>query len=230
MICDQLKTTEERIRSAENAFGRSPGSVRLLAVSKTKPVEDIRAAYDCGQRAFGENYVQELQDKAQQLAELDIEWHYIGPLQSNKTRIIAEHADWIHTIDRAKIARRLSEQRPPTLPLLNCCIQINSSGEQSKSGILPEEVLELAGEIAALPGLSLRGLMTIPAPSTDLQQQRAAFVPVREAFETLNRQGLELDTLSMGMTGDLEAAVAEGSTLVRIGTAIFGARNYPSKT
>ncbi len=230
MICDQLKTTEKRIRAAENAFGRLPGSVQLLAVSKTKPVEDIRAAYDCGQRAFGENYVQELQDKARQLAELDIEWHYIGPLQSNKSRIIAEHADWIHTIDRVKIARRLSEQRPATRPPLNCCIQINSSGEQSKSGISPDEAPDLAREIAALPGLSLRGLMTIPAPSDDLQQQRAAFVPVREAFEALRQQGFELDTLSMGMTGDLEAAIAEGSTIVRIGTAIFGARNYPSNT
>jgi pyridoxal phosphate enzyme (YggS family) len=230
MICDHLKAIRLQISDAEHTYKRIDDSVQLLAVSKTKPASAIEEAYTCGQRAFGENYAQELMEKAEALKELDIEWHYIGPLQSNKTRIIAEHADWMHSIDREKIARRISEQRPAHLPPLNICLQVNISGEESKSGVTPEELPALARAISALPGLRLRGLMALPAPSDDPAEQRAAFARVRELFEALQSQGLELDTLSMGMTGDLDAAVAEGSTMVRIGTAIFGARDYPPRT
>jgi pyridoxal phosphate enzyme (YggS family) len=229
MICDQLKSIRRQISKAEHTYHRAPDSVRLLAVSKTKPVSAIEEAYACGQRAFGENYAQELLDKAEDLKHLDIEWHYIGPLQSNKTRIIAEHADWMHSIDREKIARRISDQRPASLPPLNICLQVNISGEESKSGVSPKDLPELARSVSNLPGISLRGIMTLPAPCSDFDEQRAAFARVKSLFDQLNEQGLEMDTLSMGMTGDLEAAIAEGSTIVRIGTAIFGARDYPRK-
>jgi pyridoxal phosphate enzyme (YggS family) len=229
MICDQLKSIRRKISKAEHTYHRIPDSVQLLAVSKTKPVSAIEEAYACGQRAFGENYAQELLDKTEALKDLDIEWHYIGPLQSNKTRIIAEHADWMHSIDREKIARRISDQRPASLPPLNICLQVNISGEESKSGVRPVDLPELARSVNALPGIRLRGIMTLPAPSSDFDEQRAAFARVKGLFDQLNEEGLELDTLSMGMTGDLEAAIAEGSTMVRIGTAIFGARDYPRK-
>jgi pyridoxal phosphate enzyme (YggS family) len=228
MICDRLKTVKQKIHEAEQRYQRIPGSVQLLAVSKTKPAEAIRAAWDCGQRSFGENYAQELQDKSEILKGLNIEWHFIGPLQSNKTRIIAAHAHWIHSIEREKIARRLNDQRPDDLPPVNVCLQINISGETSKSGLELEEVQNLARQILELPRLRLRGLMTLPAPEQDFERQRAAFARVRELFEELKAQGMELDTLSMGMSGDLEAAIAEGATIVRIGTAIFGARDYPA--
>jgi PLP dependent protein len=228
MICDRLKTVKQKIHEAEQRYQRIPGSVQLLAVSKTKPAEAIRAAWDCGQRSFGENYAQELQDKSETLKDLDIDWHFIGPLQSNKTRIIAAHAHWVHSIGREKIARRLNDQRPDELPPINVCLQINISGETSKSGLELEEVRNLARQIMELPRLRLRGLMTLPAPEQDFDHQRAAFARIRELFEELNAQGMELDTLSMGMSGDMEAAIAEGATIVRIGTAIFGARDYPA--
>ncbi|MFO8025245.1 YggS family pyridoxal phosphate-dependent enzyme [Thiohalophilus sp.] len=223
-IAQRLEQVRARITQAEQRAQRPPGSTRLLAVSKTRPIEDLRAALAAGQTCFGENYLQDALPKIAELADELIEWHYIGPLQSNKTREIAGHFAWVHSVDRLKIARRLSEQRPPYLPPLNLCLQINTSGEASKSGIVPEEALKLARAIADLPHLQLRGLMTIPAPGSGFEQQRQPFRQLRELFAQLNAEGLALDTLSMGMSGDLEAAIAEGSTLVRIGTAIFGAR------
>jgi PLP dependent protein len=218
----------ERIARAAHAAGRDPLTVALLAVSKTFPAEDVRAAHAAGQRAFGENYVQEALAKLDALADLrgELEWHFIGPLQSNKTRPVAERFDWVHSIDRLKIAQRLSEQRPEHLPPLNVCVQVNVSGEASKSGLAPAEAAAVARAVAALPRLHLRGLMAIPEPAGDLEQQRAPHRALRELFEQLRADGLALDTLSMGMSGDLEAAVLEGATLVRIGTAIFGARDY----
>jgi pyridoxal phosphate enzyme (YggS family) len=200
----------------------------LLAVSKTFPAEDVRAAHAAGQREFGENYVQEALAKIESLADLraSLEWHFIGPLQSNKTRPVAEHFDWVHSVDRLKIAQRLSEQRPDHLPPLNVCLQVNVSGEASKSGVGIAEAVEVAQEIAALPKLNLRGLMSIPEPAGDIDAQRAPHHQLHELFERLRNDGLELDTLSMGMSSDLEAAVLEGATIVRVGTAIFGARDY----
>jgi pyridoxal phosphate enzyme (YggS family) len=223
-ICDNLRRIRDEIHHLEARYGRPAGSVRLLAVSKTKPVTALREALDCGQRAFGENYVQELAEKGAALAGEEIEWHYIGPLQSNKSRIVAETAHWMHTVDRLKIARRLSEQRPADSPPLNICIQVNISGEASKSGIELGALPELVAAVAALPNLRLRGLMAIPAPSADVNAQRAVFARLRQALEDEVARGHALDTLSMGMTGDMEAAIAEGATIVRIGTAIFGAR------
>ncbi len=198
----------------------------MLAVSKTFPAVTVREAFDAGQRRFGENYVQEAVAKITELAELRslIEWHMIGPLQSNKTRVVAEHFDWVHTVDRLKIAQRLSEQRPDHLPPLQVCIQVNTSGEDSKSGTAPAEALALAQAVAALPRLQLRGVMALPAPSPDPAVQHAELARVRSVFEALRNQGLPVDTLSMGMSGDLEAAIGEGSTLVRVGTALFGHR------
>ncbi|RMG56845.1 MAG: YggS family pyridoxal phosphate-dependent enzyme [Gammaproteobacteria bacterium] len=227
-ICERLEAVRARIRAAESRFGRPEGSVQLLAVSKTKPDEAIRAAHACGQRAFGENYAQELADKAQRLADLDLEWHYIGPLQSNKTRLVAEHAHWMHSIDREKIARRLAAQRPAGMSPLQVCLQVNVSAEPQKAGVLPEALPALAEAVAGIDGLVLRGLMTIPARSEDFDRQRAAFARLRHCLEDLQTRGFTgLDTLSMGMTGDLEAAIAEGATLVRVGTAIFGPREAP---
>jgi len=215
-----------RIDRAATATGRAPGSVRLLAVSKTFPPPAIRAVYGLGQRAFGENYVQEALEKMDALADLpDVEWHLIGPLQSNKTRAAAECFDWVHTIERGKTARRLSEARAEDRVPLNVLIQVNVSGEATKSGVLPAQVAATAREVAGLPRLRLRGLMAIPEPTDDTKVQRERFRSVRELFDTLNGQGFALDTLSMGMSQDLESAVAEGSTLVRIGTAIFGERS-----
>jgi PLP dependent protein len=221
-----LQAVHERIAMAARAAGRDPGSIALLAVSKTFPPEAIVAAHAGGQRAFGENYVQEALDKIQGLAErlTGLEWHFIGPIQSNKTRALAEHFDWVQSVDRLKIAQRLSEQRPAdTLPL-NVLLQVNISGEASKSGVAPGEVEGLAREVAQLPRLRLRGLMAIPEPDADPERQRGPLAALRALYERLRAEGLALDTLSMGMSADLEAAVLEGSTMVRIGTAIFGER------
>jgi pyridoxal phosphate enzyme (YggS family) len=227
-IADNLLDVHRRIADAADAANRSPDAVRLLAVSKTFPAEDVRAAFEAGQRAFGENYVQESIVKIEALADLraQIEWHFIGPLQSNKTRPVAEQFDWVHSVDRLKIAQRLSEQRPDSLAPLNVCLQVNVSGEASKSGVPLEDAPALASEIAALPKLRLRGLMSIPEPVEGLEAQRAQHRTLRQLHEALCAQGLALDTLSMGMSADLEAAVLEGATIVRIGTAIFGKRDY----
>ncbi len=196
----------------------------MLAVSKTRSADAVAAALDCGLHRFGENYLQEALEKIEQLEGRGIEWHFIGPIQSNKTRPIATHFDWVHSVDREKIARRLSEQRPDELPPLQICLQVNISGETSKSGVLPEEVPALAEAIADLTGVQLRGLMAIPAATDDIAAQHAAFGKLREHFDELNANGAGLDTLSMGMSGDMEAAIAEGATIVRIGTDIFGPR------
>lgn len=227
-ICDNLQAVLRRIDAAVTAAGRTPGSVRLLAVSKTWPAEDIAEAYAAGQRAFGENQEQEGARKIAALAHLPIEWHFIGPIQSNKTRPIAERYAWVHSIDREKIARRLSDQRPAALGPLMVCVQVNISGEASKSGVEPSAALELAKSVAALPRLRLRGLMAVPAPTDDVQLQREQFRRLRALYDDVQSAGIDLDTLSMGMSDDLEAAVAEGSTLVRIGTAIFGRRPKPA--
>ena len=226
-ISNALQAVRDRIARAAVQGGRAPASIALLAVSKTFGPELIRAAYADGQRAFGESYTQEALPKIAALSELDLEWHFIGPLQSNKTKPVAQHFAWVHGVDRAKIAQRLSEQRPPELPPLNICLQVNVSGGASKSGVAPAQLAALAREVAALPRLKLRGLMAIPAPTEDAAQQRAAFRSVRELLEQLNAQGFALDTLSMGMSGDLEAAIQEGATIVRVGSAIFGERGIP---
>ncbi|MGR2681067.1 YggS family pyridoxal phosphate-dependent enzyme [Chromobacterium haemolyticum] len=225
-ISQPLQQVRQRLADAEHAAGRPAGTVRLLAVSKTFPAADIEQAYLAGQRAFGENYVQELQQKAEALAGLEIEWHFIGPLQSNKTRAVAELAHWAHSVDRLKIAERLSAQRPDSLPPLNVCIQVNVSGEASKSGCAPEQAQELARAVAALPRLTLRGLMCIPEPTEDAARLASQFALLRQLREQLNSEGLTLDTLSMGMSADMAVAIAEGATMVRVGTAIFGARHY----
>ena len=224
-IRDKLQIIGTEIDKSITEFQRSKNSVELLAVSKRHPAEVIREAFEAGQKSFGENYVQELVEKSQALADLDIDWHFIGPLQSNKTKYIAEIASWVHTIDRLKIAQRLNDQRPESMPPLNVCIQINISEEPSKSGVTPENIPELAKEIAALPHLNLRGLMAIPAPESDFEKQRETFAKVYSLKESLNKCGYHLDTLSMGMSGDMKAAIAEGATIVRIGTAIFGTRD-----
>ncbi|KLU98997.1 YggS family pyridoxal phosphate-dependent enzyme [Photobacterium aphoticum] len=222
-----------QIDTATEKCGRNAGSVQLLAVSKTKPIAAIEEAIAAGHYAFGENYVQEGVEKIQYFAQKTypepLTWHFIGPIQSNKTRPVAEHFDWVHSIDRAKIARRLSEQRPAHLPPLNVLLQVNTSGEDSKSGLNFAEVEALAAEVAAMPNLVLRGLMSIPEKADDYDSQFAAFSSLRDAMTALQAQHPQLDTLSMGMSGDLEAAVAAGSTIVRIGTAIFGARDYTTK-
>ncbi len=222
----RLQAVHERITKAARAAGRDPASVALLAVSKTFPADDVAAAHAAGQRAFGENYVQEAVDKIAALARLraGLEWHFIGPIQSNKTRSIAEHFDWVQSVDRLKIAQRLSEQRPAALGPLNVLLQVNISGEASKSGVGPGDVEALARAVASLPRLALRGLMAIPEPETDPVRQRAPLAAMRAVFERLRAHGLPLDTLSMGMSADLESAVLEGSTMVRIGTSIFGER------
>ncbi|MCQ4304709.1 YggS family pyridoxal phosphate-dependent enzyme [Stutzerimonas frequens] len=212
-----------RIREAAQAVHRDAATVGLLAVSKTQPAAAIREAFAAGLRDFGENYLQEALDKQVELDDLPLIWHFIGPIQSNKTKAIAEHFDWVHSVDRLKIAQRLSDQRPATLPPLNVCLQVNLSGEASKSGCTPQELGPLAEAVAAMPQLRLRGLMCIPAPTEDPAEQRAAFARLRLLRDEL---ALDLDTLSMGMSQDLEAAIAEGATWVRIGTALFGARDY----
>jgi pyridoxal phosphate enzyme (YggS family) len=210
---------------------RAQGCVRLLAVSKTKPISSLEVAYAAGQKAFGENYVQEAVDKYHALSHLtDIEWHFIGPIQSNKSRLIAETMDWVHSIDREKIAVRLNEQRPDHLPPLNVCIQINISGEESKSGIMLDELNKMVSLIAGLPNLRLRGLMAIPAPQKDHQAQCTVYTPLSLAFLELSKSDSMIDTLSIGMSGDLAAAIESGSTMVRVGTAIFGERDYTAKS
>jgi PLP dependent protein len=224
-IADQLKSALETIEQTTLCANRPPNSVQLLAVSKTKPVSDIVLAYKAGQRKFGENYVQEGVEKIQLLQELsDLQWHFIGPLQSNKSALVAEHFDWVQSIDRLKIASRLSQQRPADKPPLQVCIQVNISAEESKSGITAEELPALAEQIAALPKLTLRGIMAIPAASEDEQQQVAAFTQLHHLFTQLQARYPQVDTLSMGMSGDLQSAIKSGSTMVRLGTAIFGHR------
>jgi hypothetical protein len=224
-LSNALQAVRQRIARAASAAGRE-GAVHLLAVSKTFPAEAVREASLAGQHAFGENYLQEALDKMAALQDLPLEWHFIGPLQSNKTRPVAEHFAWVHSIDRARLADRLSAARPANLPDLQVCLQVNISDEASKSGVAPEELPALARQVQALPRLRLRGLMAIPAPTADPDRQRQAFRHLRQLLEQLNAQGFQLDTLSMGMSDDLEAAIAEGATLVRVGSAIFGARNY----
>jgi pyridoxal phosphate enzyme (YggS family) len=233
----RLHDVAARVRAAELQFGREPGSVKILPVSKTRPAEEIAAVADLAIAgmglAFGENYVQEAIDKIETLAERNLQWHFIGPIQSNKTALIAERFAWVHSVDRMKIAQRLNDQRPRNMPPLNICLQVNISAEASKSGIMLNELPTLAGQVAQLPRLRLRGLMAIPAASTDPAVQRAAFAAVHEAFNRLKKSQdsqeypeawRDWDTLSMGMSGDLEMAIAEGATIVRIGTDIFGPR------
>lgn len=223
-ISANLQAVHARIAAAARAAGRDEKDVSLLAVSKTWPAECVRQAALAGQHAFGENYVQEGVAKVAELAPLGLAWHFIGPLQSNKTRPVANAFSWVHSVDRLRIAQRLSEQRDVHLPPLQVCIQVNVSGEVSKSGVAPEALPELARAVAALPRLQLRGLMAIPEPTPDVAVQRASFAGLRHLRDALNSGGMALDTLSMGMSDDLEAAIAEGSTMVRVGTAIFGSR------
>jgi len=222
-ISDNLALIQQQMADAQARFQASQ-PVTLCAVSKAQSADAMRAAYDAGQTVFGENYLQEALTKQAQLDDCAIAWHFIGPIQSNKTQLIARHFDWVHSVDRLKIAQRLSDARPTELPPLNICLQVNISEEASKSGASGQELLELALNIKQLPRLQLRGLMAIPAPCSDIEQQRDQFRQVRALFEHLNSHGLQLDTLSIGMSGDFAAAIAEGATLVRIGTAIFGAR------
>ena len=226
-IAQRLQAIRARIHSAETAGGRQLNTVKLLAVSKAQPAALLREAFVAGQRLFGENYLQEALGKQTTLADLDIEWHFIGPMQSNKTQAIAQHFSWVHSVDRLKIAERLNAARPLHLPPLQICIQVNISAENSKSGVLPQEVYALAEAVAKLPNLKLRGLMAIPAPTTDIAKQHSQFRMVCELYQKLQAQGFELDTLSIGMSEDFPAAIAEGATMVRIGSAIFGARSSP---
>ncbi|WP_090317691.1 YggS family pyridoxal phosphate-dependent enzyme [Duganella sp. CF517] len=227
-IPQNLQAITATIVAAAQESGRAPDTVQLLAVSKTFGPEAVLEAVRAGQRAFGENYLQEALDKIAALSAQPepLEWHFIGPIQSNKTRPIAEHFDWVHTVEREKVAQRLSEQRPAGMAPLQICLQVNISGEASKSGVAPEEVAALAHKVAALPNLTLRGLMAIPEPAVDFDRQRAAFARLRTLYQQLRADGLALDTLSMGMSADMRAAIFEGATIVRVGSAIFGARTY----
>lgn len=232
-IRQNLQAVRQRITEAADNAQRDVHGIELLAVSKTFGADAVIDAASAGQLAFGENYLQEALDKMatirQARPDLQLEWHFIGPIQSNKTRPIAEHFDWVHSVDREKIAQRLSDQRPDHLPPLNICLQVNISGEASKSGVMPDETLETAQAIAALPRIRLRGLMAIPEPEGDMAQQREPFHRMNELFNQLRASGLQLDTLSMGMSADMPAAIAEGATIVRIGSAIFGTRDYAKK-
>ncbi len=223
-IQQKIDDVAARIRLAADKNHREYNQIRLLAVSKTRPPEALRAAHAAGLTAFGENYLQEALDKIEALRELPLEWHFIGPIQSNKTRNIATTFDWVHSVDRYKIARRLAEQRPSDLPPLNICLQVNVSGEDTKSGVKPDQLTELLEHCRDLPNLRLRGLMAIPAPARGLEAQRRPFARLRELLEENRHLIPDMDTLSMGMSADLEAAIAEGSTLVRVGTDIFGSR------
>jgi PLP dependent protein len=223
-IADNLQSVHQRIAAACALAQRPVNEVTLLAVSKTFGPDAVREAHACGQMAFGENYIQEAVEKIEMLRDLPLQWHCIGPIQSNKTRLVAAHFAWAHTVDRLKTAQRLSEQRPASMPPLQVCLQVNIDGGSTKSGVAPQDVLALAREVAALPGLQLRGLMTIPEPAADFAAQKAVHQRTRALFDELRHEGLAIDTLSMGMTADLEAAIAAGSTMVRIGTAIFGGR------
>ena len=223
-IAANLQSVRERIASACAAAQRDVNEVTLLPVSKTFGPDAVRAAFACGETAFGENYIQEAVEKQALLADLPLQWHCIGPIQSNKTRLVAQHFAWAQSVDRLKIAQRLSEQRPAELPPLNVCIQVNIDGGASKSGVAPAEALALAREVARLPRLALRGIMTIPEPGEDFEAQVTVHRRARALYEDLRAAGLPLDTLSVGMSGDLEAAIHAGSTMVRVGTAIFGGR------
>lgn len=223
-IAENLEKLRSRIATWEYRYNRPAGAVRLLAASKGHSAADIRAALACGQRDFGENYLQEALTKMKSIDAAEIYWHFIGPVQSNKSRVIAETFAWVHSLDRLKIARRLNDMRPESLPDLNVCIEVNIDNEPSKSGIRPDELTDFAAEIRQLPRLQLRGLMAMPRPSDDFERQRASFHRLYDSYALLKNRGLALDTLSMGTSGDLEAAIAEGATIVRIGTAIFGPR------
>jgi PLP dependent protein len=227
MIADNLHAVRTRLVNACTDHGRAADAVQLLAVSKTWDVPAVQQAWDAGQRSFGENYIQEAVEKIAALQHLPLEWHCIGPIQSNKTRLVAAHFQWAHTVDRFKIAQRLSEQRPTHLPPLQLCIQVNVDGGPTKAGVAPNDALALAQAVAPLPGVRLRGLMCIPEPAPDFEAACAVFMRAKALFDALNAEGLALDTLSMGMSADLEAAVASGSTMVRVGSAIFGNRSYP---
>ena len=224
LLADNIAKLQQRVRLGAEKSQRSICDILVLAVSKTRPAEDIRLAHACGLQQFGESYLQEALEKMAQLEDLDLVWHFIGPIQSNKTRAIAAHFDWVHGVDRLKIARRLSEQRPAYLAPLQLCLQVNISGEKSKSGASLEQLPQLAREIITLPRLQLRGLMAIPAASADTRAQRESFARLRAALLELQAIAPAMDTLSMGMSGDLEAAIAEGATILRIGTDLFGAR------
>ena len=223
-LSDRLQQVRREIAEAEQQFGREPGSVKLLAVSKTRNADDVLALAQLGVSDFGENYVQEARTKIGQLSGHSLTWHFIGPIQSNKTRQIAEHFDWVHSVDRIKVAVRLNAARPAHLPPLNICVQVNVDAESTKSGIGPDEVEQLAGQILLLSRLNLRGLMALPAPTGDFAGQRRSFLHTRRLQEQLTDKGYRLDTLSMGTTGDMRAAIAEGTTVIRIGTALFGPR------
>ncbi len=223
-IAENIAKQQQRICATAQKYQRQPEQITLLAVSKTRPAEAVRQAYAAGARHIGENYLQEALDKIAALQELPLNWHFIGPIQSNKTRAIAEHFHWVHSVDRLKIAQRLNDQRPAALAPLNICLQVNISDEASKSGCALADLPALASAVAELPRLRLRGLMAIPAATSDIQQQRDNFARLRQALEQLQQQQPGLDTLSMGMSRDMEAAIAEGATIVRIGTDIFGAR------
>lgn len=223
-IAANLQAVRARIARAAQSAGRCPSTIALIAVSKTWPAELIENAYACDQRAFGESYAQEAVEKITRLRHLPLEWHFVGPVQSNKTRALAEHFHWVHSVARGKIAQRLNDARPEHVPALNVCIQVNVSGEASKSGVQPGEELALARSILELPRLKLRGLMAVPEPTADVALQRQRFRLLRELYDRLRAAGIALDTLSMGMSDDLEAAILEGATMVRVGTAIFGAR------
>ena len=224
LIALNIAKVRDRIRNAEKIYQRKPNTVTLMAVSKTRSANEIRQATAAGITDIGENYLQEALDKQQQLTDIDVCWHFIGPIQSNKTRAVAEHFDWVHSIDRLKIAQRLNDQRPPTMPPLNICLQVNTSGETSKAGVSLDELSSLAAQVGTLPRIRLRGLMSIPQASQQLDEQKAAFSVLHQAFIELQKTCDDLDTLSMGMSADMEAAVAEGSTMVRIGTDLFGPR------
>ncbi|MCW8907044.1 MAG: YggS family pyridoxal phosphate-dependent enzyme [Sedimenticola sp.] len=225
-IMTRLESVRNQIQTATEKYRRPAGSVQLLAVSKTRPAEDILQALTAGQRRFGESYIQEALEKIEQLKGQPIEWHYIGRIQGNKTRSIAENFDWVHSIEKSKQLRRLNDQRPEHLPRLNVCLQVKIDDEESKGGLGPEQAAELVAQMASYPRLHLRGLMTLPAPSDTLEAQRRPFRLLRELRDRLATPELPLETLSMGMSNDLEAAIAEGASLVRIGTAIFGPRDY----
>ncbi|CAE6509294.1 MAG TPA: YggS family pyridoxal phosphate-dependent enzyme [Nitrosomonas nitrosa] len=225
-IATRLQTVKSRIAEAARNAGRSPDDILLLAASKTNPPEKLREAWEAGQTVFGENYLQEGLIKIRALSDLPIEWHFIGPIQSNKTKPIAENFSWVHSIDREKIATRLSSARPESLPPLQVCVQVNVSGEVTKSGVDPEQAVELAAFVSQLPRLKLRGLMAVPELTSATALQREQFQVMRAIFEQLKRDGFDVDTLSMGMSEDMDMAIAEGATIVRVGTAIFGPRRY----
>jgi pyridoxal phosphate enzyme (YggS family) len=225
LLHDNIAKLLRRVRLSAEKSQRGDSDILVLAVSKTRPAADIRAAHGCGLLEFAESYLQEALQKMPELEDLDLTWHFIGPIQSNKTRPVAEHFDWVHSVDRSKIARRLSEQRPPDLAPLQVCVQVNISGETSKSGAALEDLPQLVSEIITLPRLCLRGLMAIPAATGDTELQRQSFARLRTALQQLQSIAPDMDTLSMGMSGDIEAAIAEGATIVRVGTAIFGPRN-----